>query len=45
MAQPEYGAKNCNGAAYEAVAATTIVYLKASLSLRVLQMLATVDLF
>ena len=36
MAQPEYGAKNYNGAASEAVAATTIVYYKAPLYLRVL---------
>jgi hypothetical protein len=35
MAQPEYGAKNYSGAASEAVAATTIVYSKAPLSLRV----------
>jgi len=45
MAQPEYGAKNYSGAASEAVAATTIVYSKAPLSLRVLTILATVDLF
>ena len=29
IAHPEYGAKNCRGAAYDAVAATTIVYLSA----------------
>ena len=30
IAQPEYGAKNCRGAASEAVAATTMVYFMAS---------------
>jgi hypothetical protein len=45
IAQPEYGAKNYNGAASEAVAATIIVYLKASWSFNNLTMLATVDLF
>jgi len=45
IAHPEYGAKNYNGAASEAVAATMIVYLKASLSFKILTILATVDLF
>jgi hypothetical protein len=45
IAHPEYGAKNYNGAASEAVAATMIVYFKQSLSAKILTMLATVDLF
>lgn len=45
MAHPEYGAKNYNGAASDAVAATTKVYSKAPLSFKSLTMLATVDLF
>jgi len=45
MAHPEYGAKNYNGAASEAVAATTILCLRASWSDKVLTMFATVDLF
>jgi len=45
MAHPEYGAKNCNGAASEAVAATMIVYLRQSFSSKTLTMFATVDLF
>ena len=45
MAHPEYGAKNWSGAASEAVAATTIEYLRASLVSRSLTMLETVDLF
>ena len=45
MAHPEYGAKNCNGAGSEAVAATIIEYFNASLSLKVFTNCATVDLF
>jgi len=45
IAHPEYGAKNYRGAASDAVDATTIVYFMASLSFRILTMLATVDLF
>jgi len=45
MAQPEYGAKNYNGAASDAVAATIIVYFKQSFASRIFTILATVDLF
>ena len=45
MVHPEYGAKNYNGAASEAVAATTIEYSKAPLSFNVVTSEATVDLF
>jgi hypothetical protein len=45
IAQPEYGARNYKGAASEAVAAITMVYLRASRSLRSLTMFETVDLF
>jgi len=43
--QPEYGAKNCNGAASEAVAATTVENSKAPLFYNVFTMFDTVDLF
>jgi hypothetical protein len=45
MAHPEYGAKNCRGAASEAVAATTIVKCMAFMLVRVFTMFATVDRF
>ena len=45
MVQPEYGAKNCSGAASEAVAATTIEYSNDPLSFNVYTIDATVDLF
>lgn len=45
IVHPLYGAKNYKGAASDAVEATIIEYLKASKSLRILAMLATVDLF
>merc|ERR1719328_312954 len=45
MAHPEWGAKYCNGAASEAVADTTIVYLIASASVSLFTICATVDLF
>jgi len=45
IVQAEYGAKNYNGAASDAVAATIIVYFIASLSFKILTILETVDLF
>jgi hypothetical protein len=45
MAQPEYGAKYCNGAASEAVADTMIVYFMASALVNLFTNWATVDLF
>jgi hypothetical protein len=45
MVHAEYGAKNYNGAASEAVAATMMVFFIASLSFKILTILATVDLF
>lgn len=45
MAHPEYGAKNYNGAASEAVAATIMVYFMAPWSLKTVTMFETVDLF
>jgi len=45
IVQAEYGAKNYNGAASEAVAATIIVFYIALLSFKILTILATVDLF
>jgi len=45
IAQAEYGAKNYNGAASDAVAATIIVYFNESWSFNNLTMFETVDLF
>jgi len=45
IVQAEYGAKNYNGSASDAVAATIIVYLMASCSFKILTILTTVDLF
>lgn len=42
IAQPEYGARNCNGAASLAVAATIMVYGNAPCSSKSFTMLATV---
>ena len=43
--QPVYGAKNCNGAESEAVAATIVVYFNAPASSKVLVICATVERF
>ena len=45
IVHPVYGAKNCNGAGSDAVAATTIEYSIAPVSCKVLTICATVDLF
>jgi hypothetical protein len=43
--QPENGARYCNGAGSDAVAATTVVYSIAPVSSSVLTICATVDRF
>ena len=44
-AQPEYGARNCSGAASDAVAATMVVNFMASASCSVFISCATVERF
>mmetsp|Transcript_105040 Transcript_105040/g.302248 ORF Transcript_105040/g.302248 Transcript_105040/m.302248 type:complete len:225 (+) Transcript_105040:552-1226(+) len=45
IAQPVYGARNCKGAASEAVAATIVVYFKQSFLRRISKSCATVERF